>query len=130
MNKLKLAKRIGYLRSYYHKNINNTYIWNSIVMDSLIAIKNNESILLKNNFKVVSKNSKEKIINRNNNDIINIFEKVISNELYSVMLTYIVAQVEAFFSDFITAYLEYDNKNLNILIKDGIIVNKDYNIKN
>jgi hypothetical protein len=130
MNKVNIAKKIGSLRTEYHKNINNTYIWNTIVIDSLIASKNNEPILLKNDFRVASKKGKGKDIIRSKEDIVKMFENVISYEFYSVMLVYVVAQVEAFFYDFIEAYLKYDNNKLNFLIKNLMVMKENYYYNN
>lgn len=116
--KEELYKLAGALRTDYQKKINNTYIWSSLARDAIIEASINNAFLEKEKVKVPTKKAgKTKNIIRRKADLVNILNTAGSADFNFSVHTYIVAQVEAFFSDLIKGVLGIDRRKLKIRVQ-------------
>jgi hypothetical protein len=103
----------GHLRTTYHRKINNTHIWTSIAHDAIAVASVDPSILSSGKFSVPSKSGKRvRTIKRTRSDLEAVLQTAESTDFYHLVHTYIVAQVEAFFSDLIAGVLRIDKRRL------------------
>lgn len=102
----------GKLRTTYHKKINDTYIWTSIATSAIIEASANDEFLSKESIKVPTRSSKMKEIKRDKQALSNILEAAVKYDFNHSILTYLIAQIEAYFSDLIYGVLKIDNRRL------------------
>jgi|GEM_PF-3409443 len=113
----------GKLRATYQKKINNTYIWTSIAFSAIDEVSKNDDFLIKENFKVPSNRAKvntikkNKNINRSKEELSKILTTALEEDFNYSILTYIVAQVEAFFNELTYGILKIDKRKLKTRIQ-------------
>lgn len=117
MTKNEFSKEIGQLRIKYQKSINNIFIWHSVVIETLVKTQKNEGFINQTKYVVASKDTKTKIIERKPEDIRKILNDAVSFESYYSVFVYVVAQVEAFFYDYLKLQLQMDIRRLKIRIQ-------------
>ncbi|MFW3426983.1 hypothetical protein ACN9KI_08925 [Aliarcobacter butzleri] len=125
--KEKIYKLAGKLRTAYQKKINDTYIWTSIASSAIYDASNNDDFLSKESIKVPTNQLKVKEVKRTKEDLSKILISATSNDFNHAILTFLVAQVEAFFYDLICGVLLIDKRRLKIKI-DGINHIKTINV--
>jgi hypothetical protein len=114
----KMYKLAGKLRASYHKKINNTYIWSSLARDAVELASKNEEFLSTEKVQVPTRKAgKKRTITRKKSDLIKILTSAGNTDFNFSIHTYIVAQVEAFFSDLIRGVLRIDKRKLRTRIQ-------------
>lgn len=111
MEQTNFAKRIGALRKDTHLRINNTHIWCSLAIIALRHSLNDEEVLNQQEFAVPSSRP-NKTVPRQPEKVRAIISGAVDRELYSSVLAYVVAQVEAFLNDVVVAVLIHDSRRL------------------
>jgi len=113
-----LYQLAGKLRTSYHKNINNTYIWSSLARDAIALAAKDDEFLSTEKVQVPSRRiGKKKTITRKKSDLIKILTSASNTDFNFSIHTYIVAQVEAFFSDLIKGVLRLDKRKLKTRVQ-------------
>ncbi|MCG8527030.1 MAG: hypothetical protein MI748_11650 [Opitutales bacterium] len=111
----------GILRTQYQQKINNIHIWTSVSHDALQAASLNSDFLKTGKFNVPSssktKGTKTKSIKRSSDTVKRILNQAQSKDFYHLVQTYIVTQIEAFFSDLVTGVLIRDTRRLKTNVK-------------
>lgn len=105
------VKEIGKLRIYNQRKINDIHIWSSMAIGALKHSLSDDAILNKSEFDVPSTKPGKKVP-RNAKKVREIITEAIDQDLYTSVLVYIVAQVEAFLNDVIYLVLSFDNRRI------------------
>lgn len=116
MTKSEYFKKIGALRTKYQRSINNLYIWSTVAVDSLDLALNDKEFLNSRHFSVPSKNP-DKTVKRTGIQVKTIIKTARDSELYDSVLSFLVAQGEAFFQEILIEALTFDEKKLKTRVQ-------------
>ncbi len=111
MEDISLFKKIGSLRTRGQRRVNDIHIWCSLAIIALKHSVNDDAVLRQREFSVPSPRADKTVI-RKPAKVKQIISAAIGRDLYSSVLVYIVAHVEAFLNDIVALVLWHDTRRL------------------
>jgi len=116
MTQVQLFKKIGKRRTRNQKRLNDIHIWSSLAIIALRHSRSDDAVLNQREFAVPS-SRRDKTVLRKPKKVRKILSGAVSRDLYSALLVYVAAQVEAYLTDIISVILQYDTRRLKTRVQ-------------